>query len=211
MPPLTPPTAPSLLALMTRRGIRPFTGPLNLNLVGIRGPGRRADAWDDLVGVVYQDWDGAWQVEFYPATTDPGLYHLQNPGRRAGTAILVADRRYPSCYTFGLHRGQYSALVQRGNMAFVRDPDRDASLDVEQLVQTPGAIFEGTIGCNLHRASAHRLVENVGKYSAACQVIRDPAHFAALMDLCHVSAEEGGYGPFFSYALLNWDPSLEAA
>ncbi|MCA9552933.1 MAG: hypothetical protein KC933_23055 [Myxococcales bacterium] len=203
MPAVSLPTAPQLIAHMGSLGYRVFEGVLNLNIVGLRGPNRVAGAWDDRIGVLYQVRGTApdaleWRLELYEATTDPGRHYLNEPMRPVGTAVLVPGQ-YRGVYEFGLHRGRYEALVQRQPMRFWRDGDCDDFLDLE------GPEEEAIIGCNLHRAAAHALVPDVGRYSAACQVVRDPAHFAALMDLCHHSADQG-YGDRFSYTLMDWPP-----
>lgn len=189
------PSAQEIVQEMLRRGHRVFQGAYNLNIVGLRSGKRRAGEWDDAVGMVYQDEEGRWQADLFQGTTDPGSYYLEKPINIKGTAILVPGQ-YRSVYTFGLHKRRYEALVQRQPMRFWRDDDRDSLLDMD------GEIEEAVIGCNLHRASAHWAVPEIYRYSAACQVVRDPRDFAALMDLAHYSAGIG-YGDRFSYTLLD--------
>ena len=71
--------------------------PYDLNLFGIRSNNVESNTFDDLLGCIYRDEQLAFQLEVWPATTDPGLYWLQNPSRVEGTAILV-----PGQYRIGL-------------------------------------------------------------------------------------------------------------
>lgn len=190
------PTAGEIIQEMVRRGHKVFEGPWNLNLVGLRSGRRKAGEWDDVVGMLYQNYDGRWLADLFQGTTDPGSYYLEKPLNSRGTAILVPGQ-YRSVYTFGLHKRRYEALVQSRAMKFWRDDDRDNLLDME------GEVEEAVIGCNLHRASAHWAVPNIYRYSAACQVVRDPRHFAQLMDLAQYSAGLG-YGDRFTYTLMDW-------
>ena len=52
---------------------------------------------------------------------------------------------------------------------------------------------------NIHRASAHRPSQTVGKWSAGCQVIQDPGHFDFLLYLCEKGQR---HGDTFTYTLL---------
>lgn len=170
-----------------------FTGPFNLNLFGWRAPTRVAGAWDDVIGVLYQDEAITWRVEIWTGTTDPGAFYLAHPLQQRGTAILVPGR-YAACWEIGLHHGVQRTLVQRAPMRFWRDSNRDGNLD------TGGPVETANIGCNLHHAAEDGASAEVGKWSAACQVIRDrPAH-DALMRL--VDQQALRWGSRFSYTLL---------
>ena len=46
----------------------------------------------------------------------------------------------------------------------------------------------GMYGINIHRCNAHRPSTVIGKWSAGCRVLQDPAHFSFLLDLCELSA-----------------------
>lgn len=179
-------------------GGRVFKGPYNLTLFGIRNDDTQSDMWDDWVGALYHDDEGTLQMDLYPATTDPGTTWLEkgNPSR-GGTAVLCENIQFKGCWQLGMHRGQYPALVQHsGQVAVYRDNDKDDQVDAK------GEKHWGYFGINCHRGSAHRLVSKVGLYSAGCQVVQDPAHFVAFLDLCRKSARS--YGDKFSYILLQW-------
>jgi hypothetical protein len=193
------PDTHQLAAMLEARGY-PLYGPTpyDLTLVGLRRDGGTTDAWDDAVGALYHDDQGILRSEFWVATTDPGRPWLENPSRPEGCAILVPGH-YRRCWTIGEHRGVYQALVQRGDMLFYRDGNRD------DVVDPDGDTECGLIGCNLHRASARQLVDEVGLYSAGCQVIRDVRDFERLLHLCSLQVQRG-LGHWFSYTLMTWRP-----
>lgn len=96
----------------------------------------------------------------------------------------------------GLHRGQYEALVQRGNEVCVwRDRNADNVHDYGQNEEC------GYFGINIHRASRIVASQSVDQYSAGCQVIQDPDEFEHFIALCKLQARHTGYDRF-SYTLL---------
>jgi hypothetical protein len=164
--------------------------PYNLNICGLRHPNRDADSFNDLI-VVFWGWPGAWSIFAAPATTDPGTYWRQNPGRVEGVGIL-AEGRYPGLWGIGQHRRSYTALVQVAPCTLHRDPNRDQTLDFEGSTQT------GLFGINLHRAGTNS--QAVGKWSAGCQVVAKSADFEVIMRLAHLQIPQ--YGGRFSYCLF---------
>jgi lysozyme len=167
----------------------------DLNLFGIRTADTVAGAFDDWLGVFWMNWDtDAWEFHIWQATTDPGIYYLNQPLNVSGTAIM-AEGQYPSSYEIGLHKGKYEALVQCKPIKAYRDNDRDEILDM-----MPDTIQKGLFGLNIHRASADYRSIRVDKWSAGCQVVADPRDFARLMDICQLAGEV--WGPTFSYTLL---------
>lgn len=165
--------------------------PYDLNLFGVRTLDDDANAFNDVVGVFYRA-AGRWACFEFPATTDPGLYWREHPMRVEGTAILKPGQ-YRGSHKLGKHKG-YPALQQAKPVTVFRDPDRDAGLDVDGAEQT------GMFGINIHRANAQRASLRVDKWSAGCQVLADPLHFAFLMELCGAAAER--WGPSFTYTLI---------
>ena len=156
--------------------------PLSRCLVGCRTTPGTPNRFDD-----WMCWfDAAKPADFLavPCTTEPGRYHLQNPGRVAGTAILDLGW-HPDLWRLGEHHvgtpQAYPALVQASPARLRRDADRDG-------IAEPGAIVttEST-GINLHRAHADHRSVDVDKWSAGCCVVGDPAHFARLLGLAKVS------------------------
>ena len=162
----------------------------NLNVVGVRSRTREAGAFDDLLTCFYRDAD-AWAFFAFPATTDPGVYWLENPMMVEGTAVLKPGQ-YRGAYELGFHR-ELPALVQRSNVTVYRDDDRDNLIDTDAR-----SIERGLFGINIHRAGEHST--RVGKWSAGCQVIADAAHAEFFFDLCSESRDR--YGPGLTYTLL---------
>lgn len=166
----------------------------DLNLVGIRTKSRKANAFDDIMTCTYKE-GGRWVTKYWPCTTDPGVYWLENPSRVAGTAILVPGQ-YRGCYRLDKHQGRYVGLCQReGKVQVYRDSNMDEILDMSS-----DTIQEGFYGINIHRASTKRTSTQVDRWSAGCQVIADPADFAELILLCHEQVERGF--KTFTYTLV---------
>ena len=163
----------------------------DLNLIACRSPSRISGVFDDVFHVVYRMGDRYIQ-ESYPCTTDAGLYWMHNPSRVEGTAILVAGQ-YRGVYKLDLHAGKYLALCQRnGSVSVYRDNNRDDVLDMDpQTIQT-GSGF----GINIHRAHSQYDVEEVGRYSAGCVVIKDSGDFDRLIALAKKQRDTLGYDTF---------------
>lgn len=188
-------TVESFMVAMAAKGYVVFSSPrgYDLNLFGVRTEDNDANAFNDILGVMYLQ-NGQWSIFTFPATTDPGVYWRRHPMNVAGTAILKPGQ-YRGSHQLGKHRGQYDALVQAGDVTVYRDANRDDALDVDGATQT------GPFGINIHRASSADPSTTVGKWSAGCQVIADPLHFDFLMALARKSA--GLYGDRFTYTLLS--------
>lgn len=138
---------PPILEHMKKLGHRVFEkGNFNLNLFGIRGRERQPNKFDDLIGCVYRD-RGQWRIIVWEATTDPGVFYLENPLNVEGTAVL-APGQYLSAYTVGKHRGQYTALVQNAPVTVYRDNNLDSDLTID-----PATLVSGFFGINIHRSS----------------------------------------------------------
>lgn len=198
---------PLVLDRVRALGFAVFEGEdYDLNLFGIRTKDP-ALAFNDFIGCAYKI-GSSWRVHYWPATTDPGWFYLQNASERfgaEGTAILVADRQYRGAYKIGNHRG-YEALVQQGAEVSVhRDADRDHDLDT-----VPENIVEGWFGINIHASSSDpynetprdRTDESVGPWSGGCQVHATGA-FLDMMSLARKQIEHHPTWQTFSYTLLN--------
>ena len=195
---ITPSTAQLLAALKEKGyaifGEKPGILAPNLNIVGLRAKPGTPNKFDDLLCFLWQE-RGAWHLECFAATTDPGTYWLQNPSRVAGTAILIPGQ-YRSCWQVGLHKGQYPALVQAKPDAFAVWRDGDKNI----LPNVGGTIYHDAGGINMHHAGSASV--NVDKWSAGCQVFARTVDYGRAMDLIQQSA--AAFGPKFSYTLLDW-------
>jgi len=177
-----------------RHGYQFFAGDFNLNLFGIRTGDRRADSFNDWIGVAFEQ-AGAGVVFVFQATTDPGIYWRKNPQNIEGTAILVPGQ-YLGAYGIGLHHGEYPALVQRKPVRVYRDANYDDVLDWE--ADDPQA--SGLFGINIHRAKPDGRSTVVGKWSAGCQVVACGWDFDYIMATANRATKE--WGGSFSYTLF---------
>ena len=198
---------PLVLERVRALGFRVFEGEnYDLNLFGIRTKDP-ALTFNDYIGCAYKVGQ-SWRVHYWPATTDPGWYYLQNASERfgvKGTAILVGDKQYRGAYEIGNHRG-YEALVQTGAEVSVH---RDATRD-HDLQTIPENIETGWYGINLHGASSNpyegevdRTYKNVGPWSGGCQVVATNEAFRSMMELAHKQVEHHPTWTTFTYTLLN--------
>jgi len=170
-------------------------GDYDLNIVGIRTDDNRSGLFNDWICLAFRQNDHE-QLLVFSGTTDPGIYWRKNPMNVKGTAILKTGH-YPAMYRLGKHRGKYPALVQDSPCTVYRDANHDALLDGR-----PGIPQErGHFGINLHRATADGMSNEVGKWSAGCQVIADSADFNLFMEVCRRAAVR--WGDRFSYTLLS--------
>lgn len=172
--------------------------PYNLNIGGIRTNDMRPNTFNDYEFCFYKDETGEEQFHVWEATTDPGLYYLMHPLYKKGTAIL-APGQYIGCWQVGLHKGKYRALIQIGGEVKVyRDANRDEKYNYDEATAE-----WGYFGINDHRASKYGIVNYVNRFSAGCQVIRDPNNFDELMTITSKSLNY--FSNSFSYTLTIQD------
>ena len=190
--PLSPDAYPHILTRVKQAGFTVFESvDYDINIIGERNPNGEPDRFDDWIHICYLE-GGSWQWHAYKCTTDAGLYYLRN----GNTAILIHDRQYRGAYMLGLHRGQYEALVQRGNEVCVwRDRNADNVHDYGQNEEC------GYFGINIHRASQITVSQSVDQYSAGCQVIQDPDEYYDFIQRCKLQIEHNGWEKF-TYTLI---------
>lgn len=191
-------------SLFKRKGYAFFTkGEYNLNIIGVRHKelGNKAtNLFDDVILLDYNTNIGH-KRPIFACTTKPGLAALENPINSDGTAILVPGQ-YRGVYGVGLHKGKYKALCQiNGTVKVYRDNNRNNIYDMY-----PETIQKGYFGINIHRADKYNTSKYVNTWSAACQVIADPANFHEFMRLVQVS--EKLYGNKFTYTLIDEDDMI---
>lgn len=181
-------------AVFEKKGYAFFdTGDYNINLFGIRCT-VNSNKFDDLMCCAYRV-DGIPHLEVWPVTTDAGIYWLEHPMNKKGTAIL-APGQYRNTYKIGKHLDNYEALVQIGGKVKVfRDGDMDSEHDMD-----PATLENGFFGINLHRSNPFKESYNIDKWSAGCQVHATPTGFKKMMGLAHKAAEK--YGNRFTYTLF---------
>lgn len=169
-----------------------YDQPFQLNIVGVRNAQSEPNKFDDQLYVFYKDENWNWVLKEYPITTDTGTYWLLNPMSSLGTAMLK-EGQYIDAYKQGLHKGQYTALVQDKPVTTYRDYDRNAYFDIGQRETT------GMYGINIHKAGADS--QNVDKWSAGCQVFQKSDDFQEFMQL--TDKHKDRYGNKFTYTLLD--------
>lgn len=182
-------------SIINSKGFKLYTRPYELNIVGLRSKHTKANRFDDEIHVFYKSATGKWEYHIFKATTDPGTYWLKNPMGK-GTAIL-AQGQYENAYQLGLHRGQYTALVQRKPVTVMRDYDRDAYLDFLN-----GSKVRGIFGINIHRANRAGKAKFIDKHSAGCQVFENIEDYDFFLKMCERHA--GNYGNAFTYTLIDF-------
>lgn len=172
-----------------------FTDPYLLNLVAIRDLDN-PDEWNDLLIYFYYDDMNKVHVTYVDEfTTDPGLKYLKNPINSSGTAIVV-EGWYRKLWKLGKHKGKYDALVQNTPVKVYRDYNRDSRFDTNIA-----SIETGMFGINLHHASQYNSAEEVGAWSAGCQVIRNFDDWLKFIRLVHLCYDHGQR--YWSLALIN--------
>jgi hypothetical protein len=198
-------TAQQILDSIKGAGYVTFEGetPYDLNIFGIRSDSTVVNTFNDIVGCVWRDENLVWNCHSWTATTDPGLYWLENPSRVDGTAVLVPDQ-YRGVYKRDLHGGKYLAICQRNGPVNVwRDADRDGVIDPDK-----SEVYSGYFGINIHHASYSGTSTQVNKWSAGCQVIANIKDFERLMALSAKQIEHHPTWTAFTYTLLTEDQIL---
>ena len=182
--------------IFNKKGYKFFeNGNYNLNIIGVRCENTTPNSFDDYLMCIYKV-NNQWVWKEYIITTDAGLYWLENPMVSEKGCALLVPNQYRGAYKLDKHKGQYTALCQRNAKVDVyRDNDRDRVLDYNE-----STIDSGYFGINIHRSHPNKVIDNVGKYSAGCQVFQNPKEFDEFIKIC--KKQEEIYSNSFSYTLL---------
>lgn len=184
-----------LIEALKSRGYIIYDRPYELNIVGIRKYFSRAGQFDDIIALFFTQPNGELFFNSYKATVDPGIYYLKNLWTPKGAAILM-EGQYVNAYNIGMHNNKYESIVQKLRpVNIVRDKNKDNILDFD------GSIERGMFGMNIHHASSYKVLTEIGKYSAGCQVIADIKDWKELMHYAYKHREL--YGNKFTYTLIN--------
>jgi hypothetical protein len=187
---------PDILSVLESNNYLTYERPLELNIIGVRSSNRVTGRFDDVIHVCYKTNGNIWQQHIYPCTTDPGLYYLNHPINKSGTALLVQGQ-YREGYKLGLHQKKYKALVQNKPVKVYRSKDNNTDIDSKT-----GRTETGFFGINIHHASGTGTSEDVGRWSAGCQVIANIDNFREFIKLAESHAKL--YGNQFTYTLLDY-------
>lgn len=182
-----------------KKGYVMFTKPYDLNIFGIRSENSQSDKFDDWLGFWCAE-NGGTTFHIFPATTDPGKHWLLTPMQSGGTAIMVPGQ-YRGLYKKGFHK-LYPALEQKGMAKYVRDNNKDTTLDFDLYrdpIKAAKNVFSDNIKSNIHKAGFFSTL--VGKWSAACQVTQKTSDFDLLMSYVDKQIE-AELGNSFTYTLL---------
>lgn len=176
------------------KGYRFFAdGDFNLNIVGIRNsaPGKKVtNVFDDWISVTYKE-NGVWMFFYWKATTDPGKAPMLLGNNGIGTARVVPGQ-YIGSHMLGLHRGEYEALRQKGNISVYRDADKDLEYDTDKITTADN------YGINIHKAG--RDSTWIDHWSHGCQVFKRVIDFNEFMQICRKAARI--HGNSFTYTLI---------
>jgi len=146
-----------------------------INFFGVRNEDdQRKDIWNDILGLFSGE-----DLYMFLGTTDPGDYFTRNPMNPKGTAHLCLGF-HKRIWRVDKHKKKYTALCNRwgcNKQKVWRDVDKDFKQTKKDIIDI------GYFGVNLHRASAMTLLQNIGRYSAGCQVIRSNEDFGKLMSV----------------------------
>jgi hypothetical protein len=183
----------ALISTLKSKGYEVYDAPNKLNIVGVRSNTTKPNKFDDKIYAFWKEPTGDWKGKYWTATTDPGTYYLNNPLSNLGTAILKQGQ-YKDAYAIGLHKGQYTALVQTKPVTVIRDYDRNAVLDFYN-----GREETGLFGINIHKAGKDST--EVDQWSAGCQVFSKSTDFAEFIDLAQ--KQKSLYGNKFTYTLID--------
>lgn len=185
---------PDILQSVHKHNFRVFTGPYNMNIVGVRNANGTPNLFDDKIYVVYQDQDLNWICEGYDATTDAGLYFMNKPMRASGTAVLIDPYQYRGVFMLGRHKNVYPCLIQSKPMAVWRDSNKNDIID-EFKIGSATAI-------QIHRASSRWKSQKINNWSAGCQVIADPKMFESFMNHVMICLDKRPTWRTFTYTLI---------
>ena len=183
----------ALISTLKSKGYEVYDSPNKLNIVGVRSNTTVPNKFDDKIYAFWKEPTGEWKGKHWTATTDPGTYYLNNPLSNLGTAILKQGQ-YKDAYAIGLHKGQYTALVQSKPVTVIRDYDRNGILDFNN-----GREETGLFGINIHKAGKDS--SEVDQWSAGCQVFSKSADFNEFIDLA--KKQKDIYGNKFTYTLID--------
>lgn len=171
--------------------------PINLNIWGIRSNDERTEYFNDVILTFYDNPSGIWNLNIYEATTDPSKLNLMNPVNEKGCAILTTGY-HKGLWKLGKHKGKYKALVQANPCLIYRDNDKNDLINYYDDMSMEIGMF----GLNLHRASINQNSDEIGLYSAGCQVIKNANEFDDIIKLCEKAIKPNGTQ---SYVLINED------
>jgi hypothetical protein len=195
--------AEKVVACCEERGYSLDRGTGEINLVGIEGmnldgtPNEdQPNVFNDLIGcLIFENGQPRFSC-LYVGTTEPGRYYTVKKVLSAkGAARLELGQQ--RCWQTGPHgKTKYEALVQTGAPVKVRrDGDKDFSREGDVL-------DTGYFGVNIHHGGDNP-INDIGRYSAGCQVIRSTRDFDKFMQIVKSDPRwQANHRYIFQYTLL---------
>jgi len=172
-------------------------------IIGVRSEEDLPNKFDDK----FYTYEGTKFVDVVTGTTNPGTTILKGGFKKfnkKGAAILKSDLWYYNVWMYGLHRGRMPALRQRGAKVIVyRDGDLDGKSE-ELGPETKGwyGINYHTNTYNLEDKNLEVLKDNIGAWSAGCQVVNERLAYLNQMKW-YEKALANGVQKFVTYVLIN--------
>jgi hypothetical protein len=145
----------------------------------------------------YSEVVGKETLKIFPNTTNPGVYWLNNPMSKLGTAVLKANQ-WVDCWSLGFHqrKSDHRALVQTGKVTVYRDNNKDNNYQLNEA-----KVESGLFGINIHGSGKLKPSTQIGKWSAGCNVFSNWSHKEFVMDICQNFKTTTGNK--FTYTLLD--------
>lgn len=177
---------------------------IHLNKWGFKGANGQKLAEDGAPGkntdfalTQYNASVGKEVLKIYPNTTNPGVYWLNNPMSKLGTAILKPNQ-WVDCWQLGFHQGKtdHRALVQCGKVTVYRDNNKDNNYQLNE-----SATETGLFGINIHGSGKAAPSKQIGKWSAGCNVFSNWEHKEDVMNICDMFKAKTGNK--FTYTLID--------
>ena len=176
--------------------------PTDKWILGVRSLSDVPDKFDDKFYV----FKGEEFISVMTGTTHPGVSILKSFEKfnKLGAAVVQADTWYYNLWTYGLHKGKMPALIQTGAAILVH---RDGNKNLKS--ESIGDSISGFYGINFHTNTYDFSSENlkikkddIGGWSAGCQVVNDRIRYEELMkDFKKMKVEK--QQQFVSYCLIN--------
>ena len=164
------------------RGLKSFKFIPNCYwIVGIRSNEDNPNKYDDK----FYLFNGEQFIKVVTGTTNPGTPILEGgflKYNKVGAAVIKSNEFYYDVWSYGLHQGKMPALRQVGNFIVFRDGDKDGK---SEEIGTP--IVGSGYGINFHSISndlsINKIGENIGNYSAGCQVINNVEQYKMIINM----------------------------
>lgn len=192
------PSQENVRGVLREKGFPIFKGPLNPTLFGLRAVPGKLDAFDDAVGVLYDDVHGEERMFIAPATLDPGKPSITNPKRPDGTA-QIAEGHQRGIFTFGMHHpgtlDAYECLVPCKPVQVMRYKN---AADFAAGRGTPST----SMTTQIHGASNVKVSTVVGPWSEGCGVTPTRQLLRDLLAVLHLGVPR--WGRIFSFSLTTW-------